>query len=100
MLTTPVVINLLTDPKERESWPVLQAYNWVYAHVRRLRDGVRRERPARAADPGRRADRPRAGARSRLRLRRAPGYAAFETSCATRPSRSMLAASASVRSIE
>ena len=59
-MATPVVTNLLTDPKERESWPVLQAYNWVYAHVGRLRDAYDSERPARAADPGRRTDRPRA----------------------------------------
>ena len=55
VLTTPVVVNLLTDPKERESWPVLQAYNWVYAHVRRLRDAydasVRREPPIPAGAP-------------------------------------------------
>jgi arylsulfatase len=46
-MATPVVINLLTDPKERESWPVMQAYNWVHAHAGRLRkafeSSIRRE---------------------------------------------------------
>jgi len=47
VLAIPVVINLITDPKEREHWPILHAYNWVFAHVRRLREAfdgsVRRE---------------------------------------------------------
>jgi len=55
VMTTPVVINLLTDPKERESWPVLQAYNWVHAHAQRLRDAydrsTRREPPIPAGAP-------------------------------------------------
>ena len=42
VLAIPVVINLITDPKERERWPILQAYNWVYAHVRRLREAFER----------------------------------------------------------
>ena len=37
VMATPVVTNLLTDPKERESWPVMQAYNWVHAHAGSLR---------------------------------------------------------------
>lgn len=37
VMAAPVVINLLTDPKERESWPIMQAYNWVHAHAGRLR---------------------------------------------------------------
>jgi arylsulfatase len=54
-MATPVVTNLLTDPKERESWPVLQAYNWVHAHAARLRRAyeasVRREPPIPAGAP-------------------------------------------------
>jgi hypothetical protein len=46
-MATPVVTNLLTDPKEREKWPVMQAYNWVHAHAGRLREAyeesIRRE---------------------------------------------------------
>jgi arylsulfatase len=55
VLATPVVINLLTDPKERESWPVMQAYNWVYLHAGRLRDAyersIAREPPIPAGAP-------------------------------------------------
>jgi arylsulfatase len=42
VMATPVVTNLLTDPKERESWPVTQAYNWVHAHAQRLRKAYER----------------------------------------------------------
>ena len=45
VMATPVVTNLLTDPKERESWPVMQAYNWVHAHAGRLRRDVREQHP-------------------------------------------------------
>ena len=65
VMATPVVTNLLTDPKERESWPVMQAYNWVHAHAGRLRKAYERKHPPRAADPGRCADRLRAKTSSR-----------------------------------
>ena len=65
VMATPVVTNLLTDPKERESWPVMQAYNWVHAHAGRLRKAYERSIQPRAADPGRCADRLRARTSSR-----------------------------------
>ena len=50
-----MVTNLLTDPKERESWPVMQAYNWVHAHAGRLRNAyeasIHREAPIPAGAP-------------------------------------------------
>jgi arylsulfatase A-like enzyme len=55
VMATPVVTNLLTDPKERESWPVMQAYNWVHAHAGRLRNAyeasIHREAPIPAGAP-------------------------------------------------
>lgn len=49
------VTNLLTDPKERESWDALYAHNWVFAQVRRLRDAyeasIRREPPIPSGAP-------------------------------------------------
>jgi arylsulfatase A-like enzyme len=35
-LTTPHVINLITDPKERESYSQQHLHFWVFAHARRL----------------------------------------------------------------
>jgi arylsulfatase len=55
IMATPVITNLLTDPKERESWPVMQAYNWVHVHAGRLRQAfeqsIRREPPIPAGAP-------------------------------------------------
>jgi arylsulfatase len=55
IMATPVITNLLTDPKERESWPVMQAYNWVHVHAGRLRQAfeqsILREPPIPAGAP-------------------------------------------------
>ena len=54
-MATPVITNLMTDPKERESWPIMQAYNWVHAHAGRLRNAtpqsIEREPPIPAGAP-------------------------------------------------
>ena len=54
-MSSSSVLAALTDPKERESWPVMQAYNWVHAHALRLRQAyersIRREPPIPAGVP-------------------------------------------------